>query len=150
MIHDLNNALKRYDKNLFARQENGIVRVYVKGKKAETCHIEGVYLTYPVNTEWLVLSLTHNWSYQGQRRNWGVDKVMFRIREIDAHKRDVIREMEEANEKAEKAKERDFQNHTESFLYEWRDDIKKSFNDVNTSLMDKSLDPERKKEKRSF
>lgn len=147
----LTRHLKKQDKNLFAREDGGIIRVLIRGERKETVKAsDGIYFSYFVPTEHLILSLTENWSFNGERRNWGIDRVLFRLREIDSHQRDVTRAFDEENEKIKQEKERDFKNHNEAFLHEWRDDIKKTFNDVNTSSMDRSKDPEKRLEKRSF
>lgn len=146
----LTEHLKKYDKNLFAREERGVIHVLVRGERKQSERLSDTeFISYFVPTEHVVLSLTENWSFSGQRRNWGIDRVLFRIKEIDSHKRDLMKEFEEENEKIKKSKERDFQNHNEAFLHEWRDDIKKQFNDVNTSGMT-AVDSRRKFEKRSL
>lgn len=146
----LTKHLKRYDKKLFARFDNGKMHVLIQGERKMSERLSDTeYISYFVPTEYIVLSLTHNWSYSGEPRNWGIDRVLSRIREIDSHQRDVVKDFDEQNEKVKKSKERDFQNHNEAFLYDWRDDIKKQFNDVNTSGMT-AVDPRRKFEKRSL
>lgn len=147
----LTRHLKKYDKDLFAREEQGVIHVLIRRKRPVRIKAqEGVYLTYFTDHESQVMSLTENWSARGSRRNWGIDRVMFRLREIDSHQRhNLIEEFEAENERKRLERERTLANHNEAFLYEFRDDIKKAFNDVNTSSMDQ-VDPRRKFEKRSF
>lgn len=148
----LTRSLKKYDRDLFARFEGGLLHVLIKRKRPVSIKAkDGVYLTYFIDHDSQVMSLTDNWSARGNPRDWGIDRVILRLKEIDSRQREnLIEEFEAENERKKKEKEKDLSNHNEAFLHEFRDDIKKAFSDTNTSLMDKKIDPRRKFEKRSF
>ncbi len=50
---------------------------------------------------------------------------------------DLFKDMDEVDDEKDASEKRDFSNTVESFLYDYRSQFKKTFNDVNTSLMKK-------------
>jgi hypothetical protein len=92
---------------------------------------DGSVLRVKVPEKQLVFHLTHNWSPRGTPVEWGLLPIMNRLKCIDIYNNygwfDQI--MTEA-EKQDEGKKRDFNNTVESFMYEFRDAVKKTTSDV--------------------
>ena len=86
------------------------------------------------------MALTDTSKVTGTPVEWGSLKLLQKIQSIDGHKRDVLEDTLAHNEKVDKAIERSDRNNFESFMYEFRDDFKETFKDVNTSNMDMKKD----------
>ena len=76
-------------------------------------------------------------SFRGRPVEWGAENVLNKLRAIDGWNRDLIREIEESNEKVEKSKDRDLDNQIEAWAYDARDAFKKDFSQFNTSSVAK-------------
>lgn len=132
--------LRRHDRDLYAaRNKSGVICVYRKGWRYEpVLDSDELTLYASVFSPQYVLALTDTWKTNGAPCEWGVDRLLERVREIDlATNPDLLVRMEKENEKRDESKARDFRNETESMLYESRDAFKKAFNDINTSTLSK-------------
>ena len=126
----LTRYLKKYDKRLRAKWAGD-----------EMIHI----LFSDANENQLVMSLTDNWSASGKPVPWGIEVVLLRLRQINASESDHISEIKKRREEVERSQKRDFRNKIEDGLIESRRDFAKSFNDINTSILDKTKDKRRLK-----
>lgn len=125
---EISKALENYDRCLYAQEmPDGRIDVYRKNREN-------------LSPPHFIFSVTDNWTPQGQKRDWGIEPILNRIRAIDLWRDDKFVERVIAEtEKDEESKDRDRRNSVESFLYEFRGQFHKTFNDVNTSLMDKKV-----------
>lgn len=123
-VRTLNRYLKRYDSSLFAKEDDGIIRVYQRPEKGG---------------EWHVCSLTDNWGFSGERREWGVLPVMEHIKRGSLEYRDRMnRELEKEKSVLEEAKDRSRKDLWENVARESLPTFKEAFKDVRTCNMDKS------------
>jgi len=135
-LRQMNTAIKKHDRDLFVNESHtGMVQIFrKKGKQKQ-----------------YVMSLTEDWSANSEPVPWGTLPVLQRLKMIDVWNNEALfEEMEKQRQKDEKSKEREFDNQTESFLYEFRDQFKKTFNDVNTANMDKTKHLRMKERKRKW
>lgn len=139
-------AVRYHDYKLFcARNAEGKLCIYRKGHSLESYQLgENTSLTFVRPTSDLVCALTHNWQVTGYSVDWGIEPIMARLRDMDLWNRDLASEIIAKEEKAIESRERDRMNHTESFLYDFHSQFKKTFSDINTSNLSKK--PKRKKE----
>jgi len=82
----------------------------------------------------MVMALTDTWGVRGNPVPLGAEVVLNRLKAIDLSRNEnIFKDLEIQDEKREESKQRDLSNSIESFLYDYRDQFKKTFNDVNTS-----------------
>jgi hypothetical protein len=145
-LFSLNKALRAYDRALFAKPDfKGRVCVMRKGPKWVLYDFEGVDILVKESVEDVVFALTDNWSQSGVARDWGIEPVMQRLREIDSWSRsDFLKDWESLKDKEQEAKQRDFRRRTEDYAYEIREDFKKAFSDIRYANMDMAKDPRAK------
>lgn len=137
----LTKELRKADKDLFARMDGDRINVYRWGKTYQRHDLEGGAALFVVDRQpRYVFSLSSNWSLSGIPVAWGIEPVMQRLQEIDAHNRDVYAQLMEEREKAEKSKERAESAHFEDIARETRTEFKRAFEDYNVS----QLAPKRK------
>lgn len=138
--------VKKHDIKLFCREnpQMGCIQVLREAYRAERVDfsevtgIEGDTLAYPVSSPYYIMSLTDNWNATGSPAHWGELPLLKRLRDIDGWERDSLANTwEEKNKKQDEKEHKDFCNKTEDFAYEFRDQFKKTFADVNTSSMEK-------------
>jgi hypothetical protein len=99
-------------------------------------YAKGVGLKVLKVDPYLVMALTDTWSVSGEPVEWGVDVVLNRLKAIDLSKNpDIFKDMDELDEKVEERKQKDMSNSIESFLYDFRSQFKKTFNDINVSSL---------------
>lgn len=149
---DITRSLKRYDRELYcARNGNGVRCVYRKGKRYECVATfdDGAKLYSIVPSPEFIFALTDNWAPTGMPRAWGIDAILYRIKQIDSWDNErLFAEMDANNEKVDKSKERAFMNETEAFLSDYRRPLAKAFEDINTTSLDKSDKRKRLKDKK--
>lgn len=93
------------------------------------------------NVNKLVMSLTDNWSANGQPRLWGIEPILMRLRQIDVSgNQSHLEELRKQREREEESRKRDMKNKIEDGAREARPLFAKAFNDINTSTLDKTYD----------
>jgi hypothetical protein len=133
-LSTLNRNLRNYDSCLYA-VEHRLGRYDVYRKSSLAC-----------NPPHFLFSLTDSWKPDGRPCDYGVDVVLNRVKAQDLWRDDSFVERYLAEtEKQEEAKERDFRNNIESFLYDFRRQFARATNDINTSSLAK-IDPRRKQD----
>lgn len=145
--------VKKHDDKLFVRQNahNKQLEVFREGHRTASCDASdflgpNATLSYTIPCPFYVMSLTDNWNCSGRPAMWGELPLLARLRQIDAWDRESLASrMDEINEKVDQSAQKDFVNKTEDFAYEFRNQFKKTFSDVNTSNMEK-IDKRRLKE----
>jgi len=145
---EISDYVKKYDCKLFCRKNSeGKLCVFREGYYYDTLALnEQDILSVLRLTPHFVFALTHTWKKDVFAVDWGKDKIWERLRKIDLWEKDIVTELEKQEEKHIEDLDRKRRNQTEDFLYEFKDDFKKTFKDVNTSnLIKKDLRREKDK-----
>lgn len=133
--------MSNYDRELFAkRNREGILVIYRNKKRMLLSYDTGSQHVYELkNSPEYVFALTSNWATTGQRRFWGGEPVLKKLKEIDlAHRADLFLEMEAKEKALEESKERDLKNSNEAWLSDNHGHFKKAFSGIRTANFDKS------------
>jgi hypothetical protein len=135
-----NRAVKKYDPELYAkRDDDGFISVYRNGKRWAVYDVDGTEVAFLIPSPTFVFALTDNWSKTGQPRNWGQDRVLERLRDIDAWARkDLLRELEEKEELIEESRARSLRNEAEAFWADNRRQFAKATDGILTHSLDKT------------
>ena len=149
-VSRLTGLLEKFDKNLFAKRDGlGFVRVYCHSFEWKPYEFDGITLLAPVDKPYHVFSLTKNWSYWGERVQWGYLPLYEKLRAVSLEQRDrVFKEIEDSEKRAEEAKERNLKSLSETMAKEMRDVIKIETGDILTHSMDRKKDKRRLNDKR--
>lgn len=137
----MTKEIKKYDKDLILlRDDHGRLSLWREVNQVEYFDLDGISFGYSYPKKQLVFHMTNNFSASGKPVEWGLVPVLNRLRAMDLKSRpEWFEEFMNLEEKEAKSKERDFENTVESFMYEFRDSVKKTFSDTNTSLMNKRI-----------
>lgn len=119
----LTKSLKEHDRYLFAvMADDGLVHVLRQSHKGLD----------------FVMALTSDWTVRGERRAWGIEPIVNKLRAMDVWTRgDFLNEVFQHNERMEESSDRARRNDMESFLYDYRRQFAKAFDGVNTSTLEK-------------
>lgn len=144
------NLVKRFDPDLEVRRSiHGVLQVCQKKRRWDAFEIDGVVIQYAFDDLTPVFGLTKNWSAFGEAVEWGYEPVFAKLNEISLDRRDELRrELEKERERLSESKAKDRMNKFEGIADETRAIYKEVFKDINTSQMDKKLDPRRKYERK--
>jgi hypothetical protein len=126
-------ALRRYDGELFAgRTKDGVPCVFRRIKRwMPITKADGFKLMVLKEDKEFIFALTDTWLATGQPREWGVDHVLSRIREIDTQaNEDLIRKWDEQNERVDQSRQRHFDNEAEAFLKDNRRQFVKEMEEI--------------------
>lgn len=123
----VDREVKRYDRNLFARQDGDGSPICIYRKSA--------FSTHPPH---LVFPLTDTWTITGKPVEWGLEVITARLRAMDLWKDETeVDRVEQNLMRADEAKERDFRNNVESFLKDFRKSFARSTDGINTGSLAK-------------
>jgi len=138
-VRRITKEVQRHDKNLFAkRSHTGKVQIFRKAKTYRKEVLDNCTLFYLVDAPQYVISLTDDWSGNGKNVEWGLEPIRQRLKAIDLWSNEqLFEEIMNQNEEVDVSNERNLKNNTENFLYEFRDQFKKTFNNVNTANLSK-------------
>jgi len=141
----LTKAVKRYDKDLvIKRATDGKLYLMRNTTRWDSYTIDGQLFHCSRPELVSIFALTHDWSPRGQHVDMGIERLMTRIKEIDAHRSEEILERVNADyhqAMADKEKGQDLK--TEAFAHELRGAVKHDFKDFCMSSS-KSIDPRAK------
>ncbi len=143
-------ALKRYDSDLFAgRTMDGAACVFRRTKRFEhVCEYRGEALLVLREDIQLVFALTDTWNMAGKPRDWGIDFVLNRVKEIDAvANAKIFEEMDLHNEKIDQSKKRHLKNEMEAFWSHERRRFAKATDDILTHSLSKNEKRKRLKDR---
>ena len=138
----LTRFLKEYDRELYcSKSREGKLCVYRNSVRWENYDMgENTVLRVARSTPHFIMALTHNAQMNGQPVEWGSLRILERLKKNDMQNRDIMAEMEKQYDEEQERQKRNRMNKTEDFMYEFRDTFKKTFNDYNTSTLDKKKD----------
>lgn len=148
LISSYTKALQGYDRELFmGRTKDGVACVFRKHKRfVPVYEWEGGRLMDLITDKQLVFALTDNWTVRGKPRQWGIDFVLNRVKEIDALANErFLEEMDEHNAKIDKSRERSMRNEMEAFWSHERRRFAKATDGILTHSLSK--DEKRKRQK---
>ncbi len=135
----ITEELFQYDPMLFARKEDGMIKIFRRSKRIEWSEVDGNSVGFVKEDPHFVCALTHNWSVTGKPVDWGLEPISKKIKENDLWKRDRLAdELIASYEKQAESRDRHTKNETEAFLSEFRPQFARAFNDVNTSTLAKT------------
>ena len=140
--------LKRYDKDLFAKHnQDGVMCVFRKHKRFEPVVVsEGFKFLNLVEGIQFVFSLTENWTLSSPPRQWGIERVLNRVREIDAWNNErMFEDLDAANDRADESEKRSFKNETEAFFADHRSEFVKTFDENMGCIHSLSKDEPKKR-----
>ncbi len=143
-------ALKSYDSDLYAgRTKDGTPCVFRKSKRYEpVCEWNGVPLLNLRDDIQYVCGLTDNWTAGGKPRDWGIDRVLQKIKSIDALANERMLEIiDEQNDKIDKSRARGLKNEMEAFWSHERSRFAKATNDILTHSLSKDEPKKRLKDR---
>ena len=133
----LTKHLKGYESKLFAERDDETKVIHVMREGTITLgplHYGEFKFKYTKSSAHYIMSLTDNWTLSGKPREWGIDQVIARLREIDSWNRArMFEEMREGREKTSKTQEKDRINKHEAWLRDNKNIFKRAFNDINVS-----------------
>lgn len=151
IIQSYTRALKSYDRDLFAgRTMDGVACVFRRAKRFEPAgEINGRPLFVLQEGKQLIFPLTDTWTMAGRPRAWGIDRVLDRVREIDAMANErLFEEMDAANERIDESNKRHLKNEMEAFWQHERRRFAKSTDDILTHSLSKNETKRRLKDRR--
>ena len=126
-------ALKQYDKDLFARRnQDGVMCVFRKNKRFEPVVVNDSFrLLNLVEGIQYIFSLTENWTLSTKPRQWGIEFVLNRIKEIDCLSNErMMEELDRKNEAVDQSKRRSFRNEAEAFWADNRREFVKGIDEI--------------------
>lgn len=139
-------AVKRYDRDLFCDfNRDGVLCVFRKTKRfVPVCVDQDFKLLNLVSAKEYVFALTDNWNSSGQKREWGIEFVLNRLREIDlAAQERFFEELEAQEERAKQSELRSFRNEAEA----WASDNRRAFAKATDDILVHSLSKDEPKKR---
>jgi hypothetical protein len=141
-------ALKSYDKDLFAkRNQNGVMCVFRKAKRFEPVLVSDDFKLFNlIDGIQFIFAITENWTLSTKPRQWGIEFVLNRIKEIDCWDNErMLEELDLKNEKVEASKRRSFKNETEAFFADNRKEFADGIDEIVGCTHTLSKDEPRKR-----
>jgi len=137
---EITRIIKGYDRDLFVgKNREGVLCIYRKSRRFESFEHEGVKYLYAHDDKSLVFPLTDNWISTGKPREWGLEVILARLKALDLHRStEYFDEIVKNQQLAEESSKRTLKNNVESFLIDFRRQFSKTFDGVNTALLDKT------------
>lgn len=123
----VDREVKRYDRELFARQDGfgAPICIYRKSK----------YGSHPPH---LIFPLTDTWTMTGKPVEWGLEVITARLRAMDLWKNETeVDRIEAAQKKRDEIQAKDRKNNIEAFLADIRRDFARQYNGINTASLPK-------------
>lgn len=149
-LRSYTKALRSYDRDLFAgRTMDGLPCVFRKTKRfVPVFEWDGGKMLTLTEDKQFVIALTDNWTATGKPRDWGIDFVLNRIKEIDALANErFFEEMDQANAKIDESKKRSLRNEMEGFWSYERRRFAKATDDILTHSLSKDEPKKRLKDR---
>ena len=150
---EITRSLKRYDRDLFCAQSNAgnYLCVYRRSKQFVPVVDEPeVRLLVLSEAKQHVLTLTDTWLNTGIRRDWGMDRILEKIKSMDlAHNARLIEEFEAREAQEQASADRHFDNELEAWAKDSRRAFAKATDDILTHSLSKD-EPTKRRKDRSF
>lgn len=148
-VRKYDRVVRRYNSELFARRnENGIISVLQKQYRYIPYQIDEDTTIYKLTlSPHHVFAITDTWTTQGRSVPLGIEVVLNKVREVTRRNYDeLIRQIEEQEEREEESRQRDIRNTAEAFFSDQRSRFAKATSDILTHSMEKkNLSTERRR-----
>ena len=140
VVRYYNKTIKEYDRELYAhRDEDGLVSIMRKRSRYITYDVDGTDLHVLTYSPDFIFAITDTWTKIGKPIPLGSDRVLNRLKEIDAWaKKDYLEQLDNQNEKVDESKQRDLRNNMEAMFSDGRKQFAKATNDILTHSLDKT------------
>lgn len=136
---DITSFIKRYDAKLYCEKNGeGKLCIFRMGESLESYDVDGTTYHFVRPTPYLVFALTDDWSLSGAPADWGSLPILAKLKRSDLWQRDIMRASLESGEKAKASRDREADNHIESYLSDNRREFARITNDINTSTLNKT------------
>ncbi len=132
----VNRNLKRYDRSLYCvKSRDNVFKILRKAHRFISIgEFSGRIMFDLIESPEYVFSLTDNWKSNGALREWGAEKILERLKNIDIwDDPDFFDKLDQKNDKVEEIKRKDFHNETLAALWDNQRAIRRGFADINTS-----------------
>lgn len=147
-LNQINKTVRTHDRKLFAKRVGSRVDIMRESYRFMPYDLDGIRLLVSVPSPHQIFSLTDNWTVSGKPVEWGLEPISHRLKAMDLWNReDFMEELLKEYEKDQESEKRSFRNNIESFLRDFRREFSGTFNDVNTSTLEK-VDSRRKRERK--
>lgn len=138
----ITKEVKKHDRELYCDElPSGIPAIFRRTVRQEVYDLDDrgkEKLVVFKDSPHLVFALTDDWSVRTEIADWGLEPIMSRLKAMDLwNNKSFMDDLIKSYEKTDEAKAKDRRNNTESFLYEFRDHVKKDWKDINTASMAK-------------
>lgn len=136
----LTKHLRAHDSELYCRRHpgSGVYCVYRKAVRWEDYLWEGGILRFSRPSKNLCFALTDTWQITGKPIDWGIEPVLERAKETHfSRNEERIEELIRSYQRAEESRARQLSNEAECFLTDFRRQFARTFNDINTSTLEK-------------
>jgi hypothetical protein len=132
-----------------AKNSDGVVCVFRKVKRYEPVYVDDDFkLLNLIEGKEFIFALTDTWGLNGRPRDWGIDFVLNRVKEIDALANErFFEEMDAHNEKVDESKKRHIRNEMEAFWSHERRRFAKATDDILTHSLSKDEPRKRLKDR---
>jgi len=154
LVQEITRALKRHDRDLFCRYSpaHSCEVVYRTTKRFERVWDAEEFTLSTLKEQYeFVLALTSDWNYSGERRAWGIDQILERVKSMDlAQNERWFEEFEERELALKKSKHRHMENEIEAWAKDSRRAFAKAADDAfgTTVSLDKSEKKRRNRDRR--
>lgn len=137
-VETLTQHVKSLDRDLFCKEENGVILVCRKARVWEEFMWDGKNVLYSRDVPQVVFALTEDFTQKTRAVDWGIEPIRHRVRGIDLHGdnsfvQHVVRDLERAADLDAAHRRSQF----EDIAREIRPIFKKAFSDVNVSSLEK-------------
>ena len=152
LLSSYTKFLRRYDKDLFCdHNRNGILCVFRKWKRFEpVCVDDNFKILNLITDKQFVCALTENWTLSTKPRQWGIDHVLTKIRQMDLQANErLFEEMDQQNEKVDESEKRSFRNEAEAFWSDNRRAFAKATDGILTHSLSKDEPRKRLRDRRN-
>jgi hypothetical protein len=147
-VSQVNRAIRKHDPMLYAEMYEGRIDIFRRTYGHDSFDVDGKTILFIKEVPYRVLCLTDSWNAWGKPVDWGIEPIMAKLKASDLWARDVASEINSHNEKIDASAKRDLSNNVEAFVKDYRKEFAKTFDDVNTSNMDKRTDRRFKDDKK--
>lgn len=130
-LYSVNKMVKRYDPKLWALREGGAIHIYRKQPRVrDSISYDGMTIGIVTDENQHICSLTHNWSFDGQPREWGLEPLWTNLQSMDSWREDGYEAFCKRRDRAEEIKKQSLKNDIRAKAADLRSDFAKATNDI--------------------
>lgn len=148
---EITRSIRRYDREIFCAQSPAadMLCVYRRTKRyVVVCEEPDFRVLNLAAGREFVLALTDTWTRKGERRDWGIDIILEKLRSMDIQANErLIEEFERAEERSKASQERHFDNELEAWAKDSRREFAKATDGILTHSLSKNETKRRRKDR---